>query len=150
MKKMAAENKMEMKAKSTNTNIAYADFLCYLNVASRMMSKILPDRVSLFSQLTRHFSTRETFLIRKVSTVSMKISEKILTQSSRGLMPDRPHRNTSGRILRYFALETNIEGINNAGRSRSLTRAATWLGVFVILLALTVSDMTDLIRGIST
>ena len=115
-----------------------------------MMSKILSDRVSLFSQLTRHFSTRETFLIRKVSTVSMKISEKILTQSSRGLMPDRPHRNTSGRILRYFALETNIEGINNAGRSRSLARAATWLGVFVILLALTVSDMTELIRGIST
>ena len=102
--------------------------------------------------MTRHFSTRETFLIRKVSTISMKISEKILTQSSRGLMPgpDRPHQNTSGRILRYFALETNIEGINNAGRSRSLVRASVWLGIFLIFLALTVSDMTDLIRGPST
>ena len=102
--------------------------------------------------MTRHFSTRETFLIRKVSTISMKISEKILTQSSRGLMPgpDHPHQNTSGRILRYFALETNIEGINNAGRSRSLVRASVWLGIFLIFLALTVSDMTDLIRGPST
>ena len=60
---------------------------------------------------------------------------------------DRPHQNTSGRILRYFALETNIEGINNAGRSRSLVRASVWLGIFLIFLALTVSDMTDLIRG---
>ena len=77
----------------------------------------------------------------------MKISEKILTQSSRGLMPG-PDQNTSGRILRYFALETNIEGINNAGRSRSLVRAALWLGIFVIFLALTINDMTDLIRGI--
>ena len=58
--------------------------------------------------------------------------------------------NTSGRILRYFALETNIEGINNAGRSRSLARAAIWLGIFLIFLALTINDMTDLIRGIST
>ena len=98
-------------------------------------------------------AARETFLIRKVSTVSMKISEKILTQSSRGLMaPADPQlgHNTSGRILRYFCLETNIEGINNAGRSRSLVRAAVWLGIFLIFLALTISDMTELIRGIST
>ena len=60
------------------------------------------------------------------------------------------HQNTSGRILRYFSLETNIEGINNAGRSRSLVRSAVWLGIFVIFLALTVNDMTDLIRGISS
>ena len=60
------------------------------------------------------------------------------------------HQNTSGRILRYFSLETNIEGINNAGRSRSLVRAAVWLGIFLIFLALTVSDITDLIRGISS
>ena len=107
----------------------------------------------MFLKLARHFSTYETFLIRPVSTFEMKISEKILTQSRRGLMPPLEHQGgqtTSGRILRYFALETNIEGINNAGRSRSLVRAATWLGLFVILLALTVSDMTDLIQGIET
>ena len=107
----------------------------------------------MLRSITRHFRRGETFLIRKVSTLNMKISEKILTQSTRGLMPpidQQQRQNTSGRILRYFALETNIEGINNAGRSRSLVRAAVWLGIFVIFLALTINDMTDLIRGIST
>ena len=47
-------------------------------------------------------------------------------------------RATSGRILRTFARETNVEGVNNAGRSASSARAAAWLGVFTVLAALTV------------
>ena len=78
----------------------------------------------------------------------MKISQKMLTEKSLGFLA-HSERNTAGRILRYFALETNIEGINNAGRSRSLARAAVWLGVFLVLVALTISDMTELVKGIS-
>ena len=81
-----------------------------------------------------------------MTAIKMKISQKILTQKSLGLMAES-EQNTSGRILRYFALETNIEGINNAGRSRSLIRASVWLGIFVSLVALTISDMNDLIKG---
>jgi hypothetical protein len=49
-----------------------------------------------------------------------------------------------GRVLAKFALETNIEGVNNAGRSHSGVRKAAWLVIFTFLGALTVSDLVSL------
>ena len=51
-----------------------------------------------------------------------------------------------GKILHEFAQDTNIEGVNNAGRSPSNIRKAIWLLVFIFLAALTVQDLVSLTR----
>ena len=56
-----------------------------------------------------------------------------------------PENKSLGRIFKKFAFETNIEGVNNAGRSNNLYRAAIWLGIFTVLVGLTVKDIKDLV-----
>jgi hypothetical protein len=47
--------------------------------------------------------------------------------------------------LKNFALNTNIEGINNAGRSREKIRIITWAVIFIFLLGLTFNDIRQLV-----
>ena len=56
-----------------------------------------------------------------------------------------PENKTIGAVFKKFAFETNIEGVNNAGRSRSNFRTIVWLAIFSCLVALTVRDIRDLV-----
>ena len=49
-------------------------------------------------------------------------------------------------ILSTFTKETNIEGVNNSGRSRGLIRKTVWLVIFLVLAALTVRDVMELVE----
>ena len=49
-------------------------------------------------------------------------------------------------VVRYFGRNTNIEGINNAGRAKDKTRLGLWLTVFVFLVSLTLWDLTQLVQ----
>ena len=60
-----------------------------------------------------------------------------------GVALRRP-RTGVGRVFGSFARDTNIEGINNAGRSLGSLRRVVWLAVVVFLVALTVSDLVGL------
>ena len=48
--------------------------------------------------------------------------------------------------LKNFALNTNIEGINNAGRSREKVRLFAWVFIFIILVSLTCNDIRQLVN----
>ena len=54
------------------------------------------------------------------------------------------------KILHEFAHDTNIEGVNNAGRSPSSIRKVIWLLIFVFLAALTVQDLVALTQEFLT
>ena len=49
------------------------------------------------------------------------------------------------QTLDIFTRETNIEGVNNAGRSQGSIRKYVWLLVFIVLAGLTVRDIVDLV-----
>jgi len=58
----------------------------------------------------------------------------------------KPSKTGAGKILHEFARDTNIEGVNNAGRSPSNIRKAIWLLIFIFLAALTVQDLVSLTK----
>ena len=51
-----------------------------------------------------------------------------------------------GDLVKKFGRNTNIEGINNAGRAKDKTRLALWLTIFVFLVALTLWDLSQLVQ----
>ena len=58
--------------------------------------------------------------------------------------PSNGRQAGASKILHEFARDTNIEGVNNAGRSPSNIRKAIWLIIFIFLAALTVQDLVSL------
>merc|ERR1712123_547087 len=54
---------------------------------------------------------------------------------------DKTVRNT----LTNFTINTNIEGINNAGRSREKIRIFAWAIIFLVLVCLTCNDIRQLV-----
>ena len=60
--------------------------------------------------------------------------------------PSNGRQAGSSKILHEFARDTNIEGVNNAGRSPSNIRKAIWLIIVIFLAALTVQDLVSLTK----
>merc|ERR1719220_1522336 len=53
-------------------------------------------------------------------------------------------------VLNEFARDTNIEGVNNAGRAPSNIRKVIWLLIFTFLAVLTVQDLVSLTKEFLT
>ena len=65
----------------------------------------------------------------------------------RGLVhPSSVHTDDDRDVVRKFGRNTNIEGINNAGRAEDRTRLVIWLTIFLFLVALTLYDLTQLVQ----
>merc|ERR1711936_164298 len=63
----------------------------------------------------------------------------------RGDEGDYKNPKTMGGTLKSFSRDTNIEGVNNAGRSEGRVRRTIWFLVFSVLTALTLRDIVDLV-----
>ena len=79
-----------------------------------------------------------------VTLTAFSIQFSIHGMKKRGLVhPSSVHTDEDRDVVRKFGRNTNIEGINNAGRAEDRTRLVIWLTIFLFLVALTLYDLTQ-------